>query len=359
MSRRGLSAGIFTASLLVASAMAPPDLGYAQQPPSEPQTDTSVIAKDGSAHITRVVPVPLTISAQAQRRLATPLVEARRHRTLTQIRADADAVQAAAGDAFQRSALGQVRSASIGGVPVKIIMPAGAPAARSGRILINLHGGGGTQDTGSLTESLPLAARSRTEVVSVLYRLAPEHPFPAAVDDALAVYRAVLRTHRPDQVGVFGSSSGAVLTTEFAVRLKALGLPMPAALGVFSTTGDFSLNGDSQALFTQTGLSGRLSLPEPPQVGGDYAGNVDLKDPMLSPVYADLRGLPPPLFVTSTRAMLLSGTTILHRAFLRAGVDARLVVFEALPHEFWDDPTLPETDEAIGLMAKFFDERLK
>ncbi len=79
---------------------------------------------------------------------------------------------------------------------------------------------------------------------------------------------------------------------------------------------------------------------------------------MLSPLYADLRGMPPTLFVTSTRDSLLSGTTMLHRAFLRAGVDARLIVFEGLTHAFWNDPALPETKEANQAMANFFDREL-
>ena len=193
----------------------------------------------------------------------------------------------------------------------------------------------------------------------MLYRLAPEHPFPAGLDDAVAVYREVLKTYQPSDVGIFGTSSGAVLTAEVAVKLKQLGLPMPGALGIFSGTGDFSRNGDSQALFTQHGLTGNLSVPEAPKQGSEsYLGNASLKDPVVSPIYADLRGFPPTLFVTSTRDMLLSGTTILHRAFLRAGVDARLVVFEALWHAFWEDASLPESQEAIGFMAQFFETQL-
>jgi monoterpene epsilon-lactone hydrolase len=80
---------------------------------------------------------------------------------------------------------------------------------------------------------------------------------------------------------------------------------------------------------------------------------------VLSPVYADLREFPPTLFVTSTRDLLLSGTTILHRAFLRAGVDAELLVFEALPHAFWYDYHLPETKEALDIMVGFFDAKLR
>jgi acetyl esterase/lipase len=77
-------------------------------------------------------------------------------------------------------------------------------------------------------------------------------------------------------------------------------------------------------------------------------------DPLLSPIYGDLHGLPPTLFVTSGRDILLSGTSNLHRAFLNAGVDARLVVFDALPHAFWYDPQLPEAIEANHIMADFF-----
>jgi acetyl esterase/lipase len=87
-------------------------------------------------------------------------------------------------------------------------------------------------------------------------------------------------------------------------------------------------------------------------------GKTDRKDPVLSPLFSDLHGLPPSLLVTSTRDILLSDTTIFHRALLRAGVDAHLVVFEALPHAFWYHFQLPETKEALELMARFFDERV-
>lgn len=87
-------------------------------------------------------------------------------------------------------------------------------------------------------------------------------------------------------------------------------------------------------------------------------GSADRKDPVLSPLFADLKGMPPSLLVTSTRDILLSGTTLFHRALLRAGDDAQLVVFEALPHAFWYHFQLPETKEALELMAKFFDEKL-
>ena len=84
--------------------------------------------------------------------------------------------------------------------------------------------------------------------------------------------------------------------------------------------GDFSRNGDSQAMYALNGLSGHLDLPKPPEQGhGEYTGATNLQDPVLSPISADLHGMPPTLFITSGRDMLLSGTSTLHRAFLRAG----------------------------------------
>ena len=160
-------------------------------------------------------------------------------------------------------------------------------------------------------------------------------------------------------IAIFGTSAGAVLTAEVAVQLRRLRLPLPAALGIFSGMGDFSRKGDSEALYALNGFSGHLDPPTPPVEGhGEYTGSSQLKDPVLSPLFADLHGMPPTLFITSGRDLLLSGTTILHRAFLGAGVDARLVVFEALPHAFWNDPVLPETREAHGIMARFFADQL-
>ena len=118
--------------------------------------------------------------------------------------------------------------------------------------------------------------------------------------------------------------------------------------------GDFARPGDSQFIYALDGLSGYLERPSGPHKP-EYVGSTNPKDPVVSPVYANLSGLPPTLFITSERDMLLSGTTILHRAFLNAGVDAHLVVFEGLPHAFWNEVSLPESREADQDMAKFFD----
>lgn len=321
-----------------------------------PQKDSSYIDAHGTAHVTRLVPVPNTVSPQAQKFLARPIPDVRRHETIAQRRANTDRWQNAAGAAYRKAYPVNIREGRIAGVPVRIVTPLSVPANRRDRVLINVHGGGFVVDSGSLTETIPIANLTKTEVVAVLYRLAPEHPFPAAVDDAVAVYRALLKTHRPEDMAIYGTSAGAILTGEIAVKLRQLRLPLPAALGIFSGFGDFSKEGDSRAIFGLDGLSGPLSPPSAMVPENTYVRSTNLEDPVLSPIYADLRGFPPTLFVTSERDMLLSGTANLHRAFLRAGVDAHLVVFDGLPHAFWNDVYLPESKEADGIMAKFFDK---
>ncbi|MGH7594078.1 MAG: alpha/beta hydrolase fold domain-containing protein [Gemmatimonadales bacterium] len=353
-----LTAALCAGAVLAAAAVAE-DETAAPAPQAIPETNTSYIDAKGTAHVTRIVPIPTTISPEAQKFLARPPPDLGAM-TLAQRRKQTDIWQAARGAKFAAMYPVHVREQTMGGVPVKIITPLSNPKRNRGRILMNLHGGGFDSDSGSLTETVPIANLTKTEVVAVLYRLTPEYPFPAQVDDAIAVYKRLLKTYQPKHICIYGTSAGAILTPEVAVRLRQLELPLPACLGVFSGLGDFSRRGDSQAIFGLFGLSGPLYAPQsrPGSVARATAARVTPMDPVRSPLYADLKGFPPTLFITSERDMLLSGTTILHRAFLRAGVDARLVVFEGLPHAFWNHPGLPETKEADQIMASFFDKQL-
>jgi len=344
---------VFVASAALA-AQQPQPTAAAQAPNS----DTSYIDAQGTAHVTRVVPVPSTISAEAQASLrrAEPDQAPPEPLALRRSRTDAWALTAAA--AWSKLCPNQLVEDKIAGVPVRIVTPEGLPEANKNKVLLNLHGGGFNSDSGSYTESIPLAGYTKIKVVAVLYRLAPEHPFPAAVDDAVAVYKELLKTYKPEHIVIYGTSAGAILTAEVAVELKKLGLPLPAALGIFSGLGDFARDGDSQALYSLRGLAGHMDPPAAGPHDPDYVAATAPRDPVLSPIYADLRGLPPSLFITSGRDMLLSGTANLHRAYLNAGVDARLVVFDALPHAFWYNPQLPESIEANHMMADFFVKQL-
>lgn len=324
-----------------------------------PVADTSRIAADGTAYVTRVVPVPTTVSPEAQKMLARVVSDAAVAQTLEQRRVGTDKWQAGAGEASKKIYPANVAADTIAGVPVRVVTPTSMAPEKRDRVLINLHGGGFNSDSGSLTESIPMANLTGTKVIAVLYRLAPEHPYPAGLDDAMAVYQELLKTYKPGNIGIYGTSAGAILTAEVTAKLQQMKLPLPGATGVFSGMGDFSQNGDSIALFALDGFAGHLDPPKKDtRELAYYTGTTELKDPVLSPLYADLKGFPPTLFITSGRDLLLSGTTILHRAYLRAGVDAQLVVFEALPHAFWNNPGLPESKEADRLMAGFFDRHL-
>ena len=348
-----LRSGIFAALCLSAS------LALTQSTAQTvPQTDSSYVDPSGTAHITRVIPVPKTISSEAQARLERPVSDAAHPQSLAERRSGTDAWQARAGEASKAVYPVNIGDSAFAGVPVRIVTPLTIPPANSNRVLICVHGGGFNSDSGSLTETIPIANLTESKVVSILYRLAPEHPFPAAVDDTVAVYKELLKSHKPKNIALYGTSAGAILTAETAVRLKQLGLPLPGALGIFSGLGDFSRYGDSWAMYALNGLSGHLDPPNSEAHDSEYVGSTDRKDPVLSPLFADVKGFPPTLFITSGRDSLLSGTTILHRKFLESGVDADLVVFEALPHAFWNDVSLPESREAYQIMAGFFDSRL-
>ncbi|HZQ41621.1 MAG TPA: alpha/beta hydrolase fold domain-containing protein [Acidobacteriaceae bacterium] len=329
----------------------------AQQPTTAADAatrDTSYIDANGKAHITRVVPVPQDLSQQAQAFIGHRVPDEAPEPSLAERRKGLDAWEVRSRAEWSKICPTKIEEAKIAGVPVHVVTPQSIPASSRDKVLINLHGGGFNGDSGSYTESIPIASYTGIKVVAVLYRLAPENPFPAGVDDAVAVYKELLKTYKPDHIVIYGTSAGATLTAEVAVKLKRLGLPMPAALGIFSTVSDFSDLGDSYAMYTLSGLAGHLAPPDGSPHDSYYVGSTDQKDPVLSPIYADLHGFPPALFITSGRDALLSSTTNLHRAYLRAGVDARLVVFDALPHAFWYHPELPESIEANHIIAKFF-----
>jgi monoterpene epsilon-lactone hydrolase len=321
--------------------------------------DSATFDSDGTAHIVRVVPMPSTVSPEAQQWLKEIEHQGPQSKDLAASRAGVDEWRKKDSAEARKLYPVNIEETSIAGVRTDIITSLTTPEANKNRVLINLHGGGFILDSGSLIEGIPIAYLTKTKVVSVYYRLAPENPFPAAVDDVVAVYKELLKTYQPRSIGIFGTSAGAILTGEVAIKIKQLGLPLPAALGMFSTLADFSRPSDSQQLFALNGFSGDIA-PQTSDRPHDerYVGKTDPKDPVLSPLFADLHGLPPCLLVTSTRDLLLSNTSMFHLALLRAGVSAQLVVFEALPHAFWYHFQLPETKEALQIMANFFDQKL-
>ncbi len=285
--RAALVVVLFVSASLAAQQLAPTTASQA------PNSDTSYIDAQGTAHVTRVVPVPAMISSEAQQWLGQAAPDQAPPESLTERRARTDAYTAQARIAWTKLCPNQIVEDKIAGVPMHIVSPPEIPAANRDKVFINLHGGGFNSDSGSYSESIPIASYAKVKVVAVLYRLAPENPFPAGVDDAIAVYKELLKTYKPSHIVIYGTSAGAIMTGEVAVKLKQLGLPMPAALGIFSGIGDFARAGDSAAIYSLRGLAGHLDPPSPGPHDPYYIGNTDPKDPMLSPIYADLHGLPP------------------------------------------------------------------
>jgi monoterpene epsilon-lactone hydrolase len=293
-------------------------------------------------------PSPRTVSAGAQQALrnlpgAAGPEDLSVHRVMcAQVQRELGAVQ------FDRHRV-RMQESLIGGVPVRIFTPEEIPTHNRPRVLLNLHGGGFTVDAGSVTENIPVAAYARMIVIAARYRLAPEHPFPAAVDDAEAVYSALLGEHTPGQIGLYGTSAGACLCAQLLVRLRRTGRALPRAFGFFTGTADLSRSGDSEFFFRPA---------SDPASNADqfaaYVGNHDRLSPKISPIFSDLKGFPPTLCIAGTRDFMLSQTSLFHQALLRSGVDARLLIFEAMPHAHWIFLDLPESDQAFRSMAGFF-----
>jgi monoterpene epsilon-lactone hydrolase len=342
MTRRESLASLFI--LPVASAWQARD----ETPPAD---DLTTIDSDGTTHIKRAVPVPQTISSDAHARLVSGKKWMPEPGTK-------EAVDFA--EKLQATYPVEITETTLAGVASKVVIPKRAAAHKQDRVLICLHGGGFTSDSGSTLEGTTIAALTGIKVIAVEYRLAPQYPFPAAVDDTIAVYKHLLKQYAPTKIGVYGTSAGAVLVAQMAVESRRLGLPLPAVLGFFSGYVDLARYGDSRFLYGTNGFTNfSAMLPFLKGLGMvPYVGGHDRQDPVLSPMYADLKGFPATLCMTSTRDHCLSGTVDFHRALLRAGVDAHLMVFDAMPHAFWYLFDLPESREALEAQASFLDRHL-
>ena len=238
-----------------------------------------------------------------------------------------------------------VRETTLAGVSVQVVTQRGQRKTKGGRVLINLHGGGFMWGAGSgaLVEAIPVAVVSDIPVVAVDYRLAPEHPYPAAVDDVEAVYRHLLKEHRPEDIGLYGCSAAS--------------MPPPGAVATLCGTG-VPFSGDSLTL-------GQIATGAAPMKQGDlrrlpYLRTARLDDPVAFPGEdpALLARFPPTLLMAGSRDFSVSSLTTMHRRLLGAGATADLVVFDGLWHAFLVFPDLPESKEAYALIARFFDRHL-
>ncbi|TXN41976.1 alpha/beta hydrolase [Methylobacterium sp. WL30] len=254
-----------------------------------------------------------------------------------------------------------VAPTTIDGVRAYTITPTDIPAANRERIAIHVHGGCYVLNPreAALPEAMLLAGFGRMKVIAVDYRMPPEAFFPAALDDGMTVYKAVLRTTAPDRIAVFGSSAGGALTLAMMLRAKAEGLPLPGAIVPGTPMSDATQRGDS--FQTNARVDNVLVSPAGfcDAATKFYAAGHDLTDPLLSPINGDVRGFPPTILTTGTRDLLLSNTVRMHRKLRQAGVEAALQVFEGQSHaQFYRDDRVPEVKEAFEEIASFLDRHL-
>ena len=254
-----------------------------------------------------------------------------------------------------------VEPIKMAGVSAFLVTPQTPDPRNKDRILIHLHGGIRVFNPGvaGTYEAIMMAGFGGFNVISVDYRMPPEFPFPAALDDSLAVYREVLKTHSPQNIGLFGTSAGGSLVYTTLLRAKAEGLPIPAAVATGTPTVDLTKTGDS--LFTNAMVDNVLGTQDGfiRATAFLYANGRDLKDPLLSPVYGDVRGFPPAILTSGTRDLYLSNTVRMHRKLREAGVDAILQLWEGQSHaQYLRDVTAPETKEYHREVTHFFDRYL-
>lgn len=319
----------------------------------------------------RTLPPPAHVSAELRKALAdapapnVPATIAATPKTTDEWKqwiAEHDAKTAKAVEAATRKLGMTVSEESISGVRCYRLIPAKLAEEHKGRLFVHVHGGGFVKNSGlaAAGEGALIAASTGMEVLSIDYRMPPDHPFPAALDDVVAVWKAVAGPRAPGTTALGGTSGGANITLATMLKIKELGLPFPGALFVGTPGIDMAkYGGDSRTL--NEGVDRNLVTWDALAVAGFrmYAGDADPKNPFISPVYGDVSGFPPTYLISGTRDLLLSDTVIMHRKLRRAGVAAELHVYEGMAHaDYAFAANLPESQEHFRELNAFLSKTL-
>lgn len=311
----------------------------------------------------QVIPVPSTVSAELQARISkTPASTAPKDVPTTNAGWNAQKAEwLLTPEKIEKlSAEYQIKvtEQTIGGVNCYKIIPVNGPKKNARRLLVYIHGGGYTSGIGisGLLEGILLAAESRIPTIAIDYRMPPDFPYPTPTDDAMAVWKAVTKTHAASRIGLFGSSTGGAMVLSVVQKSIEQNLPVPGAAIAGTPWSDLSETGDSY--FTNKYLDpmsyGRLGA-----AALQYAHGMDLKDPRLSPVYGSFKGFPPTLLISGTRDLFLSNTVRVDRKLRDAGSESSLIVYEGQSHgAYIVGSELPETRTAYADMAKFLERHL-
>jgi len=239
-------------------------------------------------------------------------------------------------------------------VPVEWISPLGVSFQT---VVLYIHGGGGTLGWYNIERRMVayIAKAASSRALAMDYRLAPEYPFPAALEDCLGTYHWLLSNGTPAQsIVITGSSAGGNLALATLMSLRDAGDQLPAAAVCLSPVTDLKGTGDSFTTNNDPAVSATFAL----SMARQYAGNQDMRAPLLSPHYGDLRGLPPLLIQVGGDEIVLSDATRLADNARAAGVDVKLVIWPKMWHA-WQlfVPHLPEARHAVSDIGTFIRER--
>lgn len=308
----------------------------------------------------RRIPVPRSISKEAQAALGMGRLPALDFPSPGDVDgwrnwiAVRDGAMINARSAVWGSGHSRVEDLVIAGVPVFRITPPGVDPDDH-RVYLEIHGGALVQGRGELCRLMGtyIAEKVGLAMWAVDFRMPPEHPYPAGLEDCLAVYKELLRDTPPHQLIVSGASAGATLAGALILRARDEGLPLPAAAVLVSPELDLTESGDS--FETNMGIDTVLTTTLMP-ANLLYAGNHPLDHPYVSPLFGDFsKGFPPTFLSAGTRDLFLSNAARMHRALRRAGVWADLHIQEGAPHGGFMTGT-PEDREIDAEVRRFVDQ---
>ena len=250
----------------------------------------------------------------------------------------------------------EIRTHQLPSTPLYEVLPKNLAPTSDTRAIFYLHGGAYLHGSGLAGPymAMPLASVAQMRAFVVDYRMPPDHPFPTGLEDAVEAYREVLRRHKPEHIAVCGGSAGGGLAAALVLKVRDIGLPMPGACVLATPEADLTESGDTFETNDTVDVVAQHRLTESIAV---YADGHDLRDPYLSPLFGDFsKGFPPTLLISGTRDLFLSNTVLMHRALRRAGVEAELHVWEAMPHGGFFGA--PEDQEVLLEQALFIRARL-
>lgn len=306
----------------------------------------------------RIIPVPRSISAEAQAFLANPWPSPGAYPPLADKAAWRSYIaQANAGLMKQLEPLRAVLPATsqamhLAGVPTYFAKPKDLPRSHDDKAVLDIHGGGLVLLGGECVELFGLmsAATLGFPVFAIDYRNPPDHPYPAALDDCMAAYKALLDRYGPGKIAITGSSGGGNLAAALALRIRDEGLPFPSSLMLMTPELDLTESGDTFQTNRDIDIVLKKGLPE---LNALYANGQDLAHPYLSPLFGDFtRGYPPTFIQTGTRDIFLSNCVRMNRALRAAKIAVELHIFEAMPHGGFGGMT-PEDQEVREERIRF------